>query len=187
LIFGTTSCVNQKLVHIWFAIPTPMKFHHLLLTAIFFCFSHYSYAQDSLSFNKSISDNYLETVAGKAGKVEEKLDRQSQKALERFQKQEARLYKKLSRIDSSKATALFNKATDQYKSLEQRLEKGLLSKSYNASLDTVFSSLKFLKQNSEWLSKSKDVREKLQKAIGKVGGLQSKFQKADADIVNDIK
>jgi hypothetical protein len=156
-----------------------MKFHHLLLTAIFFCISHCSIAQDSLSFNKTISDNYLEIVAGKAGKVEEKLDRQSQKALERFQKQEARLYNKLSKIDSSKATALLNKATDQYKSLEQRLEKGLLSKSYNASLDTVFTSLKFLQQNSEWLSKSKDARVKLQQAIGKVGGLKSKFQKAE--------
>ena len=130
-------------------------------------------------FNKTISDNYLETVAGKAGKVEEKLDRQSQKALERFKKQEARLYKKLSKINSSKASALINKATDQYKSLEQRLEKKLLSKSYNASLDTVFTSLKFLQQNSEWLSKSKDAKEKLHQAIGKVGGLKSKFQKAE--------
>jgi hypothetical protein len=153
-----------------------MKFHHLHLTIILFCISHYSIAQDSLSFNKTISDNYLETVAGK---VEEKLDRQSQKALERFQKQEARLYQKLSKIDSSKAAALLNKGTDQYKSLEQRLENGMLSKSYNASLDTVFTSLKFLQQNSECLSKSKDAREKLQQAIGKVGGLESKFQKAE--------
>jgi hypothetical protein len=156
-----------------------MKFHHLLLTAIFFIISNYSIAQDSLSTNKTISDNYLETVAGKAGKFEEKLDRQSQKVLERFQKQEARLYKKLSKIDSSKAKTLFNNAADKYKSLEQRLEKGLLTKSYNASLDTVFTSLKFLQQNSEWLSKTKDAREKLQQAVGKVGGLQSKFQKAE--------
>jgi hypothetical protein len=95
-----------------------MKFHHLLLANIFFCISLYSIAQDSLSTYKTISDNYLETVAGKAGKFEEKLDRQSQKVLERFQKQEARLYKKLSKIDSSKATALFNNAADKYKSLE---------------------------------------------------------------------
>jgi hypothetical protein len=65
-----------------------MKLHHLPLTAILFCISHYSIAQDSLSFNKTISDNYLETVAGKASKVEENLDRQSQKVLERFQKQQ---------------------------------------------------------------------------------------------------
>lgn len=156
-----------------------MNFRPPILITILFCFSFCSFAQDSLLVTKTVSKNYLETVGDKAEKFEERLDKKSKKVLEKFQKQESSIYAKLSKIDSSKATSLFNTATDQYKSLEQRLERGLLSKTYNASLDTVLTSLNFLQQNPEWLSKSKEVKEKLQQALGKVNGLQSKFQKAE--------
>jgi hypothetical protein len=163
-----------------------MKFHHrFLLTPLLFFYFH-SYSQDSLSSIQPVSNNYLESIGGRADKLEEKLDRKSQKALGQFQKQEERIKRKLSRIDSSKAASLFNNAADQYKSFEQKLQKGILSKGYNASLDTILTSLKFLQQNPEWLSKAKDAKDKLKDALGKVNGLQSSFQKAD-EIIKFLK
>lgn len=156
-----------------------MKFRHrCLLTPLLFFFIN-SFSQDSLSSIQPVSNNYLESVAGRADKLEQKLDKKSQKALEQFQKQEEKIRKKLSKIDSSKAAAVFNNATSQYNSLGERLDKGILSKGYNASLDTVLTSLKFLQQNPVWLSKAKDAKDKLKDAMGKVNGLESRFQKAE--------
>jgi len=156
-----------------------MKFFHRCLLAPLLFFFFYSSSQDSLSSIEPVSNNYLESVSGQANKLEEKLGRKSQKALEQFQKQEERIKRKLFRIDSSKAASLFNNSSDQYKTLEEKLNKGLLSKDYNASLDTIVTSLKFLQQNPEWLSKAKDAKDKLKDALGKVNGLQSRFQKAE--------
>jgi hypothetical protein len=156
-----------------------MKFRHRCLIAPLLFFFFHSYSQDSLSSIQPVSNKYLESVAGRADKLDEKLDRKSQKALEQFQKQEEKIKRKLSKIDSSKAASVFNNAADKYKSLEEKLNKGVLSKGYNASLDTILTSFKFLQQNPEWLSKAKDTKEKLQDAVGKVNGLQSRFQKAE--------
>jgi hypothetical protein len=116
-----------------------------LLTPILFFFFH-CYSQDSLSSIQPVSNRYLESIAGRADKLNEKLNRKSQKALIQYQRQEARIKKKLSKIDSSKAALVFNSATEKYKSLDKKLDKGIVSKNYNASLDTILTSLKFLRK-----------------------------------------
>src|SRR5690348_4297022 len=109
-------------------------YQRCLLPPLLFIFFH-SFSQDSLFSITPVSNNYLESVSGQANKLDEKLDRKSQKTLEQFQKQEEKIKRKLARIDSSKAAYLFSNATDQYKSLGNKLNNGLLSKGYNASLD----------------------------------------------------
>jgi hypothetical protein len=160
-------------------LPIPMNFRRTNLIALLLIFSFCTAAQDSSNSLQPLSNNYFKTVSERASKLDEKLDRKSQKALEQFQKQEERIRKKLSKIDSSKAVEVFGRASEKYNSLEQKLEKGILSKSYNASLDTILTSLKFLQQNPQWLSKGIEAKQKLKDAFGKVEDLKTKFQKAE--------
>lgn len=139
-------------------------------------------AQDSTGSNdlSSLSNKYFSAISSKAGQLEQKLDKQSGKALQQLQKQEEKITRKLARIDSSKAAALFNNAEQQYKNLEDKLNNSASSlKQYIPSLDTLSSSLKFLQQNPRLLSKTKEAQQKLKDALGKVKGLEGKFQKAE--------
>lgn len=156
-----------------------MKFLQYLLVLFSLSISAYSKAQDSLSSSSSISQKYLVSVSQKTKKLADNLNKKSRKALAQFQKQEGKVRKKLSNIDSAKAKAIFNNAEDQYKSLEDRLQNDVLSKPYIPSLDTIATSLKFLQQNPELLAKVKNGKIKLEEAIGKVKGLQGNLQKAD--------
>jgi hypothetical protein len=156
-----------------------MKLHQYVLLLFALSSSAYSKAQDSLSSSSSISQKYLVSVSQKTEKLADNLDKKSRKALAQFQKQEGKIRKKLSNIDSAKASTLFNNGVDQYKALEDRLQNGVLSKPYIPSLDTIATSLKFLQQNPELLAKVKEGKVKLEETIGKVKGLQGNLQKAD--------
>jgi hypothetical protein len=156
-----------------------MKLRHHLLLILVLSIAAQSMAQDSLSSLSSISPKYLESISQKAGKLHDNLDKKSKKALAQFQKQEEKLRRKVSKIDSTKANAIFNGVSDQYKALGDRLQNGILSKPYVASLDTMVTSLKFLQQNPELLAKAKEGKATLEQAIGKVKGLQGNLQKAD--------
>jgi hypothetical protein len=156
-----------------------MKFHHHLLLFLVLSIAKQGMAQDSLSSLPSISPKYLESISLKAEKIQDNLGKKSKKALAQFQKQEDKLRRKLSKIDSTKANAIFCGVSDQYKALGDRLQNGILSKSYVASLDTMVTSLKFLQQNPELLAKAKEGKAKVEQAIDKVKGLQGNLQKAD--------
>src|SRR5687767_9596480 len=77
---------------------------------------------DSIHSAKPVSSKYLDKVSSKAGQLEQKLDKQTAKALRRWQKQEGRIKRKLAKTDSLKAIAIFGSAGPQYKQLEQRLQ-----------------------------------------------------------------
>lgn len=154
-----------------------VRHHYLLFIALSFCV--FSKAQDSLLVNPSISPKYLETISKKADNLKDNIDKTSKKALEQFKNQEERLRRKLSKVDSLKAKAIFNTAADKYKAIDERLKTNILSKSYIPSFDTIVTSLKFLQQNPELLAKAKDGKERLEQAIEKVKGLQTNLQKAD--------
>ena len=135
--------------------------------------------QDSILSSRTISPQYLDKVADKADRLEQKLDKKSQKALEQWQRQEAKIKRKLAGIDSLKAKQIFGNAGQQYQQLEQKLQGGNL-KQYVPSLDTLATSLKFLQQNPQLLGKTKEAQQKLTEALGKVNGLESQFGKAEA-------
>jgi hypothetical protein len=133
---------------------------------------------DSLSVQQ-LPSNYLDKVSSKAKQVEQKVDRKADKVLQAMLSQEAKMKKKLVKIDSLKAKEIFGNAEQKYKDLQGHLQSGILSKNYIASLDTLNTSLKFLQQNQQLLSKTKEVQQKLKDALGKVNGLENQFQKAE--------
>jgi hypothetical protein len=134
-------------------------------------------AQDSAE--AQLPSKYLDQVSAQTNNLEQKLDKKSSKALLQSKKLEVRMKRKLARIDSLKANELFGDLDKKYKDLEQRLSNPNTAKQYIPSLDTLGTSLRFLQQNPQLISQIKGGEEKLKNALGKVGGLENQFQKAE--------
>lgn len=133
-----------------------------------------------------VPSQYLDRVSSKAGQLEKKLDATSEKALKKLQQQEAKMKMKLSRIDSAAANSLFGKANEQYKQLEEKLKLPGKLTHYIPQLDSMATSLNFLKQNPQLLSQAKEVKDKVKNAISKVDALKGQLQKAE-DIKKFLK
>jgi hypothetical protein len=144
-----------------------------------FIITGHVYAQDSVAVSNPSYNKYTEQVASRATDVGQKLDRQSEKAIKRLQKQEARINKKLQKIDSSKAKQLFANTEVSYAQLEKRLQNTTDIQQYIPSLDTMGTSLNFLAQNPQLSATTKQAQEKLAKAVSKVKDLKNSFQKAE--------
>ncbi len=152
---------------------------HISVLILGLLFSGYVFTQDSVSVQPQVSQKYLATISAQAGSLEEKLDKKSQKVLAKFQRQESKIMAKLMKIDSSAAKELFDNAAAKYKGLEEKLKGGAAGQ-YIPKLDTLVTSLKFLQNNPELLSKGKEAAAKLKEAMGKVDGLKDKFHQAEA-------
>jgi hypothetical protein len=150
---------------------------NLLLMGLLCLYACAQAQSDTLS--SPVSPKYLEQVNAKAGKLEQKLDRQSEKIIAQFLKQENKLKRKLARKDSAAAIAVFGDAKQQYDQLQQKLDGTHQLQQYIPSLDTLSSSLKFLQQNPQLMAVAKDGPAKLKETMEKVNGLQSEFQKAE--------
>jgi hypothetical protein len=153
----------------------------LVFILVFFVFNSTVKAQDSAlitNSNRQLPSKYFDKIASQSNALQQKLDKKSKKTLAQLQKQEARMKKKLSKTDSSAAKNIFANADEKYKELEQRLKNSPF-KQYIPGLDTVSTSLKFLQQNPELLSQTKEVKEKLADAMNKVKDLESQLQKAE--------
>jgi hypothetical protein len=155
-----------------------MPLYRLLLSIGFLCFVVCAQAQTDTTA-QPVSAKYISQVNEKAGQLEQKLDKQSEKILSRFLKAEQKLQRKLAKKDSAKAKEVFGDAKQQYDQLQQKLSKAEKLKQYIPSLDTLGSSLKFLQENPQLMAITKDGPAKLKEAMAKVNGLESEFQKAE--------
>jgi hypothetical protein len=160
----------------------------LLILVCFLSLSQTVIAQDSTvhSSGAQIPTKYFETVSKKADDLQHNLDKKTQKVLARMQKAEAKLKRKLVKIDSLAANNIFSDAGSKYKQLEEKLKIPKPLTQYVPRLDTLITSFKFLEQHPEWLGEAKDVKEKLNDAFSKVKELESQLQKAE-DIKQFIK
>ena len=125
-----------------------------------------------------LTANYLNVVSKKAGDIDQKLDKKSEKALAQLQKQEEKLRRKLFRLDSSKAKELFVNAEAKYGELENKIKNPAKLTQYIPYLDTLKTSFKFLENNKELLGKAKDLDKSLNGAAEKIKGLESSLAKA---------
>ncbi|HEY6505035.1 MAG TPA: hypothetical protein VIZ28_13750 [Chitinophagaceae bacterium] len=135
-------------------------------------------AEDSSSLTQ-IPSSYLDKVSSKANQLEQKLDMQTDKAVQQIMKQEAKMKRKLAKIDSLKAKEVFGNAEQKYKDLQEKLQSKLAGKQYIPSLDTLSTSLKFLQQNPQLIAQTKEAQKKLKDALDKVNGLEDQFRKAE--------
>ena len=123
-----------------------------------------------------VSAKYAGAVGKRAGDLEGKLDKKSEKALQQYEKQAAKLKSKLAKVDPAAATRIFGDADKQYRQLTDKLKQPTQKlQKYIPGLDTMGTSLKFIDQYKD---KVKNVKE-LQTAMTKVDALKSQFQKAE--------
>ena len=155
-----------------------MTSHHcILLTAILLIYTGLYGQSDTLP--SPVDGKYFDAVNKKAGQLEQKLDKQSEKIITRLLQQENKLKRKLARRDSAAATAVFGDAKQRYDQLQQKLASTEKLKQYIPSLDTLSTSLKFLEQHPQLMAITKDGPAKLKEAMSKVNGLQTRFQQAE--------
>jgi len=125
--------------------------------AIFLLFTVLSYAciaqeqPDKANNVINLPSRFFARIQHKTAGLDEQLTRQTEKYLQRIQRREQLLYKKLYKVDSLGAKALFAGATDRYAALGQKLASdtggsGLhLSGQYEAYTDSLQGMLKFMK------------------------------------------
>lgn len=150
------------------------------------CFYTISKAQNEDVTQIKLPADYLSQVSGKLYDLTGKLDKKSSKALSELQKEEDRIKRKLSRLDSSKAKQIFGDAESKYNELKQKIDNPSSFTQYIPYLDTLKTSLKFLENNKALLGKAKDIDKSFSGASGKLKGLESSLSKAE-DIKAFIK
>ena len=127
----------------------------------------------------SLSSSYLSQLSSRTGDLTQKLDHKSEKALSQLQKQEEKIRRKLSRIDSSKAKELFTNAREKYGALKSKIENPSALTQYIPYLDTLKTSFKFLEKNKTLLGSVKDIDKSFSGAADKLNGLETSLAKAE--------
>jgi hypothetical protein len=125
-------------------------------------------AVDSLPF----SSNYYQSVAAKFSSLNSKLDKTTDKAVRQLSKHEEKIRRKLMKIDSIRAKAIFADANQRYQQLQNKLKNPGKLTNYIPYLDTLHTSFKFLGQNG-------NVSQQFTDAFGKVKELEGNMQKAE--------
>lgn len=144
-------------------------------------------AQDKLATDATVEipPNYPSTVDKKINGLDRQLSRQSRRYLNDLAKEEERILKKLSAVDSSRVGALLNNSKEAYQQFSQKIENAngkvaqVLSGQYLANLDSLQGALGFLKDAGNIVSKSKDIQQKLGNSLQQVRQLQNKLNEAE--------
>ncbi|HEY8938137.1 MAG TPA: hypothetical protein VIM65_23100 [Cyclobacteriaceae bacterium] len=128
--------------------------------------------------------DFLKEVTLKSDRSAKAINRKTIKLLSRFIKQEDKLKRKLTGIDSVKAQNLFTHSIDSLGSMKFRV-KGKLGKYAGALirgspyLDSLSNSLSFLKDSKGLLEKSKGITDKLKGSLKSLDNLKDKLVQAE--------
>lgn len=148
----------------------------ILLLCMISVLSLISYSQvevDSV-INKLDPQSWAASIEKKVAKLEAKIIERSHKALNRLQRQEEKIYRKmLSTKDSLKAKAALTDVKDKYKGLKDKLSSPAFGKGgqYIAKLDTLKTALKFLDHHG--------ASGKVKDAFAQTGSLQERFGRTE--------
>jgi hypothetical protein len=132
----------------------------------------------------SIPAKYLKKVEDKFSKVNNDITHQTEKYIQRLQKQEDKLNRKLSKYESA-ATSHLNDGQKFYAGLLGKINSQVntskmgVAGNYLPYVDSVQTSLAFLEQNNQLLSASKNVQGKVQASLGQVKEAQARLQIAE--------
>ncbi|MGN6435754.1 MAG: hypothetical protein ACTHMM_04440, partial [Agriterribacter sp.] len=157
-----------------------------LLTLLLIVFCAISYAQDSQSASVvEVPSNYASRIDKKLNGLDNQLSKQSEKYLKSLSRQEEKLFKKLAKLDSTAATSAFGDAKEKYKQLSQKLNNAngrmdrLLKGKYLQNVDSLATSLGFLKEAKNIVSGSKNIQQQLGNSLQTLQGLQAKLNEAE--------
>ncbi len=172
-----------------------MKPMPLVIALLLLCSSFTNlYAQDQpfVPDADKITGKYLDAVTGKSATISRDIDRQTEKYLSKFQREENRIRKRLAKKDSSAAAKVFANSSQQYAALQQKItakSQQLVSKGrhYIPILDTLATSLKFFRQYGDLFKKGMASSRQLNSTLSQVNTMQDKMQQADEvqDFIKD--
>jgi len=145
------------------------------LIALFLLTGFLSYSQSNRDtlLNKVDPQKFAAAIGKSADKLEDALVKKSMKVLDKMQKQETKIYKKLlSGKDSLQARAKLNELQGKYAAMKNNLKNSIgKAKAFLPHLDSLNTSLKFLDANG--------IGGKVKDALAKTNALQDKFQQAE--------
>ena len=162
-----------------------MRYARLYLLLITLLLSFVCKAQeDSLRHAlQQFPERSVSAINDKIAAIDKKLSKQTIKALRKFERQEAKLQRKLAAKDSTLNT--IKEKTQKLEQLQNEFtsmpDKAItkLQGEYNAYLDTLKTTFKFLQQKGDAIGKSKELQNKLAQATSKLNILEGKLQKAE--------
>jgi len=137
-----------------------------------------AHAQDTAYTKNQLPEQFPSRVSDRLDAVDKKLTRHTTKLLARMKREEAKLFKKLKAIDSTKASELFKNSGATYDRLQQNLlstaaSPGRRIGNYIPYLDTLKNSLRFLGQAGLHDAK-------IPEALKKISGVEGRFDQAAA-------
>jgi len=162
-----------------------MRIRQLIFLPVLLLLCLTAVAQDlpnpALAGNEKVTEKYINAVDHKADYLSGELDKQTEKYLNKLEKQEARLKKRLAKVDSLAAHNIFVNTAAQYQSIQNKIKsktdrvlKG--SGQYLPWLDSAGTSLKFLSNNP--LVNVNGNAAKITGALSKVKLLENQFAQA---------
>jgi hypothetical protein len=139
-------------------------------------------SDDALGKVLNFPSRYINNVQQKYAYLDEQLTKQTEKYLHRLAKQEKKLKRRLSKVDSATAQQLFANSDQQYDRLINSIKnktsgniKGAAGE-YLPYVDSISTSLSFLQQNSQVLANVNNLQSKLGGSLNEVNQLKSRMQ-----------
>lgn len=138
---------------------------------------------DSLPSMAKLEDKYIHSIEDKSTAIAGKLDAQTEKYLDVLEKQEAKMRRKLAKIDSVAANNIFSDASKQYDGLRQKLKNkaDFINKhtgQYLPWFDSSSTALKYLNGKNPVAGALGGKAQQIQGALGKVKELRAQFEQA---------
>ena len=129
------------------------------------------------------SEKFLTKIAAKISRVDSKLSKQTFKALQKFERLEEELRRKIVAKDSVKRTLLcsndkLEQLRNEFIDTSRKAVAGF-NGDYNAYTDTLRCTLKFLQQQLSLPGNSRNINDKLQQASDRLRLLEGKLSKAE--------
>lgn len=173
-----------------------MRIAYILMTALLLQWQHL-YAQElpanehkkadsASSVLEQFPQKYFSQVTDKSHLFEKKVNKRSQKALERLSRQEKKMQARLAKIDPAAAKNIFSRSIDSMGNLQARLKQtagkydpSKLGAGYNGYFDTLQNSLSFLKDAKSLTGQSKAIQDKVSGSLQSVQQLQAQLQQAE--------
>jgi hypothetical protein len=140
-----------------------IKFISMLLCVLLQSFL--SFGQDQSSppgINETVLKNFINSNQKKLKQTESRITKSTERALRKLEKHEARLRRKLHKIDSAASENIFSKSKEKFSEFNTLMKEkpdlqiGNSIKTYIPLLDTLQCGLKFLNQNNNWVPNIKN-------------------------------
>jgi hypothetical protein len=161
-----------------------MKGPQSALLLLLYCLSFTCYAQDQpdkAGGSINFPSRFFSRIQNKTASLDDQLTRQTEMYLQHMERREARLQKKLYKLDSTGARSLFAGSADQYAAMSQKLahDTGVgdihIRGEYQAYTDSLQGMLRFLQTNPGAVAGSPQIASSLKQ----LQTLQAKMQDAD--------